>query len=75
MNSPRSKTNKYIRGQKISNKIRKTLVFHHALIQGIRGKNATNKGEKKRQLIQNVIGSQVIRRYSFTNWTECFRFL
>lgn len=40
------------------------------MIQEIRGKYVTNKSEKKRQLILNVIGSKVIGRYYLKNWMK-----
>ena len=38
LDSPRTKTNTLIRGQKVSDEVKRTLNFHHSLVKGIREK-------------------------------------
>ncbi|CAC5369505.1 unnamed protein product [Mytilus coruscus] len=68
--SPRSKTNILLKGQNVSPKVRKTLLYHFSLVEGIKQKYRDNKSEKKRQLIRNVVKSNILKKYRFKHFTE-----
>ncbi|CAG2215361.1 unnamed protein product [Mytilus edulis] len=59
--SPRSKTNILLKGQNVCPKVRKTLMYHFSLVEGIKQKYRDNKSEKKRQLIRNVVKSNFLK--------------
>lgn len=60
--SPRTKVNRQIR-QLPHAAIRKTLFFHHVLIENIRNKYRNAQGERERQIISKVITGQVMKKY------------
>ncbi|CAC5379288.1 unnamed protein product [Mytilus coruscus] len=68
--SPRSKTNILLKKQNVSPKVRKTLLYHFSLVEGIKQKYRDNKSEKKRQLIRNVVKSNILKKYRFKHFTE-----
>ena len=54
-------------GVKVRESVRKTLLFHNALITGLRDKYKNLKYERERQVYTKVVASRVLKRYKFKN--------
>lgn len=59
--SPRSKTQKQIRGHKIPAEIQRTLFLHNALMNNIRQKYQHTKKERDRQRISQIVSGKIIK--------------
>lgn len=60
--SPRTKVNKKLKDVS-SVAIRKTLLFHEALVEDIRNNYKNAQGERERQIISKVITGKVLKKY------------
>ena len=60
--TPRSKTRRMLGGVKVRASVRKTLLFHNALITGLRDKYKNLKSERERQVYSKVVASRVLKR-------------
>ena len=60
--SPRTKVNKQIR-QLPHATIKKTLLFHEALVKDIQEKYSNSRGEKERPLISKIVTGRVVKKY------------
>ena len=54
-------------GVKVRESVRKTLLFHNALITGLRDKYKNLKSERERQVYSKVVASRVLKRYKLKN--------
>ncbi len=67
-NTPRSKTKHLLKDSpNVSSKVRKLLVFHHALTEQIREKYNETSSKRSKQLIARSVSGKVIKRYRFAN--------
>ena len=63
--TPRSKARRMLGEVKVRESVRKTLLFHNALITGLRDKYKNLKSERERQVYSKVVASRVLKRYKF----------
>ena len=61
--SPRGKTKGLLKNQKVTSDVRKTLLFHNALIAGIMQKYSKLKSEKQKQIMTKSITSSILKKY------------
>ena len=69
LDSPRTKTNTLIRGQKVSDEVKRTLNFHHSLVKGIREKYRLSVDRRNKELFINVLTSKLLRKYRLKKYT------
>lgn len=64
LDSPRTKTNTLIRGQKVSEEVKRTLNFQSVcLVKGIREKYRLATERKSKEMFVNVLTSKLLRKY------------
>lgn len=64
LDSPRTKTNTLIRGQKVSEEVKRTLNFQSVwLVKGIREKYRLAAERKSKEMFVNVLTSKLLRKY------------
>lgn len=68
LDSPRTKTNTLIRGQKVSEEVKRTLNVHHSLVKGIREKYRLAAERKSKEMFVNVLTSKLLRKYRFKKY-------
>jgi hypothetical protein len=61
--SPRKETRNLLRGERVKAAVKKTLLFHHALIIGLRNKYRQTKLDKEKQLLSKIITSSFLKKY------------
>lgn len=64
--SPRSKTQHLLGSIPVSREVRKTLVFHHALIHNISKTYASAKHKNTRKIIAALVKGKILRKYKLT---------
>ena len=62
-NSPKTKTKQLLKGQKVNEHVRKTLLFHNVFLQGIKEKYQNAECEKAKQLLSKAFSSKLLRKY------------
>ena len=62
-NTPNSKMKRDVAGNNVSHKIRRTLVFHNALMSEMKATFAGARRVKQKRTLCQVITSQVLRKY------------
>ena len=62
-NSPKTKTKQMLKGQKVNEHVRKTLLFHNVFLQGIKEKYQNAECEKAKQLQSKAFSSKLLRKY------------
>ena len=60
-NTPRSKSS-YVMSQSPS-KVRKTLVFHHALVEELRTVNTSSRSHRDKQILSKVLYGKILKKY------------
>jgi len=68
--SPRSKVNELTKTGRVSSKIRKTLLYHEALIEDIKNKYSKARKEKEKQLIAKITGGRIVKKYRLQGFAE-----
>lgn len=64
LDSPRTKTNTLIRGQKVSEEVKRTLNIQSVcLVKGIREKYRLAAERKSKEMFVNVLTSKLLRKY------------
>ena len=61
--TPRTKTKMMLGRSKVSNTVRKTLVFHHALVQGFKEQYRSTKKHKVKNQMILTLHRQIIKKY------------
>ena len=61
--TPRSKTRKLLRRQHVNLDVRRTLNYHHALVQSLKTKFRNCMKEKERSIVSHVVLSGITKRY------------
>ena len=61
--SPRTKTRKLLRHFSVDSKVRKTLTFHHALVNDLRSGYKNAKCEQVRRNISTLVTGKIVKRY------------
>ena len=67
--SPRSKTMRLLR-HATNNTIRKTLLFHHTIIQNIKTKYVHTREEREKQVSSRLFTSDIMKRYKIQNFAQ-----
>ena len=63
--SPQKKTQEQLKGQKVSNKVRKTLLFHNVVIKANLVKYQSTSPEKQKQLFSQMFSEAILKKYRF----------
>jgi len=64
--TPRKQTKQALSGSKVNSEVKKTLVFHHVLIQSLREKYKKTRSVKGKQLICKVVAcTRLLEKYRF----------
>lgn len=63
--SPKSITKKLVGRRHVSENVRKTLTYHHALVRTIKENYHGSTSEKSRQIISQIVSGRIIRKYRF----------
>lgn len=62
--------NQLTKSGKISSRIKKTLLYHGALIADIKSKYQNARKEKEKQLISKVAVGQIVKKYRLLGFAE-----
>lgn len=62
-NSPRTKTHRLTKGQKVTASTRRIILFHNVLVEGLRRKYKDMKSEKQKQILTKAITSNLLTKY------------
>lgn len=63
VNSPRTKTKTLLKGQKVTTAVKRTILFHHVFIQGIKEKYHQSKSDKTKQLLAKALRGKLLKKY------------
>ena len=63
INSPRTKTNIILKGQKVNSQTRRSLLFHQVLLNGFRDKYQKAKSDRSKHLLSKAISSKLLKKY------------
>lgn len=61
--SPRSKTKHLLKHQKVTEEVRKALLFHNAFIEGIKQKYKKLRSERQKQIMSKAVTSSILKKY------------
>ena len=68
--SPRSKTRKLLRNLIVSEKVKKTLDFHHTLLAQIKRNYDKTRNERKKRLFRKFLCGKIVKRYKMQTITR-----
>ena len=68
--TPRTKTRKLLRNLTVPLKVKKTLVFHHALTSDLKATYREAKSEKERQQFSKIVTGKIIKHYRMQRWAQ-----
>ena len=70
LDSPRTKTDSMLRGQRVSMPVKKTLLFHHVLVKGVTEKYKLMKSERSKQLLAQAFCNKLLKKYRMKKATK-----
>lgn len=66
--SPRTKTRKLLRGQSVSDEVRRKLLFHQTLVKGLRDKYKETRKRRTQQEIVGILPSKLLQKYKLKSY-------
>ncbi|KAA0721254.1 C-type lectin domain family 4 member M CD209 antigen-like protein 1 [Triplophysa tibetana] len=65
VDSPSKRTKRMLGTSPVSNDVRRTLVYHHALVKSLKQKFQCAAKEKTRNLIARIVSGKILKKYRF----------
>ncbi|XP_058888822.1 uncharacterized protein LOC117972307 [Acipenser ruthenus] len=68
--SPRAKTNRLLKSFPAEDAVRKTLLFHHSLIEDIKLKYHTSRKEREKQILSKIVTGKIVKKYRLQKFAQ-----